>query len=303
MKSNLEEEVRAFGSWIQEKALDVASELPDSRSFFKSNPSIPFTAKLASTNGQTLVSVSSPEDADGNKGGSSEGQIDMDASGTSDDERDDGMAVDDKVNKGRSSKVMIIMQGNSGESDIEGGDTEMQAVEQGNSEGGWEDGGGEDENDTMTSYDQRSDMDTDEKHGDNTDKDSEISEDVENGGNEQENVEGEKSNEDEDVSESEDAGEVAAPTASRKRRALRKIPKRKPRKAQEQKSDIRGGANVAGSAINPIVIDDDSDVFVGFFQLFSILSLILPQIARSGVSLEHQTKVKVLYLVSARNIQ
>ena len=52
----------------------------------------------------------------------------------------------------------------------------------------------------MTSYDQRSDMNTGEKHGD---KDSEISEDVENGGNEQENVEGEKSNEDEDVSESE----------------------------------------------------------------------------------------------------
>ena len=160
---------------------------------------------------------------------------------------------------------MIIMQGNSGEFDIECGDTEMQVVEQGNSEGGWEDGGGEDENNIMTSYDQRSDMNTGEKHGD---KDSEISEDVENGGNEQENVEGEK-----------------------------------PRKVQEQKSDIRGGANMAGSSINPIVVDDDSDVFVGFFQLFSILSLILPQIAQSGVSLEHQTKVKVLYLVSARNIQ
>ena len=60
---------------------------------------------------------------------------------------------------------------------------------------------------------------------------------------------------------------------------------------------------MARSSINPIVIDDDSDVFVGFFQLFSILSLILPQIAQSGVSLEHQTKVKVLYLVSAQNIQ
>ena len=107
----------------------------------------------------------------------------------------------------------------------------------------------------------------------------------------------------EDVNESEDAGEVAVPTASRKPRALCKIPKRKPRKAQEQKLDIQGGANVAGSSINPIVVDDDSDVFVGFFQLFSILSLILPQIAWSGVSLEHQTKVKVLYLVSARNIQ
>jgi hypothetical protein len=109
--------------------------------------------------------VSSLEDVDGNKGGSGEGETDMDISETSDDERDDVMAV---------------------EPDIECGDTHMQVVEGENSEGGREDGEGEDV---------ASDMDTGER----------------------------KSNKDEEVSESEDAEEVAVP------RALRKIPKRKRR--------------------------------------------------------------------------
>jgi hypothetical protein len=206
MKANLEEEVRAFASWIQGKSVDVASELPDSRSFFKSNPSIPFTAKFASTNSQTIVSVSSLEDVDGNQGGSGEGETDMDIS---DDERDDAMAV---------------------EPDIECGDAHMQVVERGNSEGGSEDGEGED----MSGDDQAIDMDTGEE-----------------------------------VSESEDAEEV-----SHKPRALPKIPKRKgrtPRKAQEQKWDVRRGANEAGSSKeHPILLDD---FFVRFFQFFSYIFL------------------------------
>ena len=96
---------------------------------------------------------------DGNKGGSGEGETDMDVLEKSDDERDDRMAIDDKVNKGQSSEVVIIMQGNSGEPDIECGDAHMQVVERGNSEGGREDGEGED----MSGDDQAIDMDTGEE--------------------------------------------------------------------------------------------------------------------------------------------
>lgn len=239
MKSNLDAEMRTFCSWVQEKAPDVISEVPDSRSFFKSNPSIPFAAKFASTNIQVPALASSPgdvDDRDGDDESSNAGDFDMgdpeaDAeanmcmSEKSDEEATDDcqMDVDDGVNKERSGEIVrsygqgtieLNMQGNSGEPNIECSDAGMQVVEQGNSEGSSPKKGSREDSESE---------DGAENNGVNScgsEISSTISKDVENGGNEekndeQENMEGEyggnKADEGGEGGEGEgDAGEMVA---------------------------------------------------------------------------------------------
>lgn len=111
LKSDLESEIQGFSAWLQEKMPDIMNEIPESRGWFKSNPSIPFVTTYKSTNIEgpassawSLGDVLHPSDGDGGGGEVAMGNASEDAAQGdtwanagekgADNASDDGMDVD-----------------------------------------------------------------------------------------------------------------------------------------------------------------------------------------------------------------
>jgi hypothetical protein len=272
LETSLETEIQDFSSWLSEKTPDLTNEVPDSRDWFKSNISMPFTTTYESANVEGPISpIWSLEDTfDGREYGSG-GQDDAEMPGPENDREDDGLEGGTRANAGEkssgklSSDGMDIDDGGSGNGSEggsgemaevgNGGGDDMEGIEDGSGEGSSGKNYGEGHGENLNEGDRGAggmdchgkESDIYERHGGRED---EISND---GGNcrtgSGEGVRNEREQESDEDSEKEGDGEdEASDNSSPKRRCVPKAPPHKFNNVNAKRRRRKSETNASGKA-------------------------------------------------------